>query len=49
MLLAVLQLGYIPMDTLRTAKGTWQFGNFTVISSTIIVKNLWEFFLLAAQ
>lgn len=38
MLFKVLQLGYVSMGTYRTAKGTWQFGIFTVISSIAIVR-----------
>lgn len=40
MLFRVLQLGYIFMDILRTTKGTWQFGNFTVLSSTVTVRRV---------
>lgn len=37
---SVLQLGYILMDILRIIRGTWQFGNFAFISSTVIVRRV---------
>lgn len=40
MFFRVLQLGYIFVDILRITKGTWQFGSFTVISSTVIVRRV---------
>lgn len=36
----VLQLGYILMDILRIIRGTWQFGKFAFISSTVIVRRV---------
>jgi len=40
MLFRVLQLGYIFMDILKITKGTWPLGNFTVISSTVIIRRV---------